>query len=578
MAKLLFCIKIKSIIRSILFLCMMALPHLKVVANAPPESTVNHYLMQVHPQMFMDYFGNFTNMSTGTMKNGGRVCYYGNVVNWGIYQYQNTGYERFLGKKPQIIAGNKELLIYDASLENTQGLTISNHVKIAKNFSFVNGMVHTNRDTLNNQLHFLQNTNYKGEKDKAHVDGYVAKTGNEIFSFPIGDGNEIHRVDISAPNTVTQKIDAAFFNKAPKLFTSFVNTLQKINPVEYWIMHGSAAVNVTLHWRISSKIKDLSLDLTKLRVVGLKNGVWQDLGNIKTSGNTDEGSVSSIPIQPGDYEQITIGVSKTGVVHLVKISPKVILQGAYDITNNLMHDSIRIAGFLPAKEPYTGLGSFKHVGGGGGNSAGTGVFNVLGLNAIVDWIFVSVRSETDSSKVIATKSALVQRDGDVVDASDGKSVLEFTLPPGRYFIAVQHRNHLGVMTKAAIGLSQTTTTIDFTAQKTLSFGKNAQKIMSNGRTVLWAGNTNLDKRIVYVGTGTDYTNISAKVLSAPANTPAFSKSYVVKGYHLEDVDMNAKVIYVGTGTDQTLISQNVLLHPENVSFTKSKPIQEQLPL
>jgi hypothetical protein len=223
------------------------------------------------------------------------------------------------------------------------------------------------------------------------------------------------------------------------------------------------------------------------------------------------------------------------------------------------------------------LASFKHVGGGGGNSVGANVFAVTGLNAIVDWVFVSIRSETDSTEVIATKSALVQRDGDVVEADDGKSNLTFILPPGRYFIAIQHRNHLGIMTASALDLSQTPTIIDFTTKQTLTFGKNAQKIMTNNRTVLWAGNTNLDKRIVYVGTGTDYTNISSKVLSAPANTPAFSKSYVVKGYHLEDVDMNAKVIYVGTGTDQTLISQNVLLHPENVSFTKSKPIQEQLP-
>ena len=133
------------------------------------------------------------------------------------------------------------------------------------------------------------------------------------------------------------------------------------------------------------------------------------------------------------------------------------------------------------------------------------------------------------------------------------------------------------MTATAVKLAVTTTIIDFTSQATLTYGTNAQRILPNGKTALWGGNTNLDNRIVYVGTGTDYTNISAKVLSAAANSPAFSKSYVVKGYHLEDVDMNGKVIYVGTGTDQTLISQNVLLHPANNTFTKSKPIKEQLP-
>ena len=577
MTKSTFINKIKDNLRVRLLLGLYVLLCHIVFANPPQEPSRNYYNIQIHPLMYVDYFGDFTNMPVGKVKNGGHVSYYGNVENMGEYVHNNSGEEHFLGTKPQLITGNKELLTYDFSLENAQGLTLENEVKVANSFKFVKGIVSTDRKILNYHLHFLQKTTCKGENDAAHVDGYVSKTGNEPFSFPIGNGQEIHRLDISAPNNINQKIAATFLSKTPFDFNKLAINVEKINATEYWIMQGLVSVNVTLHWRKSSKIKDLAANLNQLRVVGYKNGQWQNLGNIAVKGNIDEGEITSSAIIVGEYEQITIGIEKNPSNVIVRVAPKVILQGPYDIASGLMYDSIRISGSLPYIEPYSSLSGFSHKNGGGGNNLGANVININGPNAIVDWVFVSLRAFDDSTNIIATKSALLQRDGDIVEAADGTSELIFNVPIGRYFVAVQHRNHLGVMASFAPYLTAASTIVDFRTQSTKTYGNYAQKLMPNGRNVLWAGNTNLDRRIVYVGTGTDYSNISAKVLSAPANTPAYSKSYVVKGYHLEDVDMNAKVIYVGTGTDQTLISQNVLLHPENVSFSKSKPIQEQIP-
>ncbi|MEL6941572.1 MAG: hypothetical protein AAFO82_02810, partial [Bacteroidota bacterium] len=98
-------------------------------------------------------------------------------------------------------------------------------------------------------------------------------------------------------------------------------------------------------------------------------------------------------------------------------------------------------------EPFTALG-LLHTGNSGG---GTEEFDPMilvntGNNAIMDWAFIELRpTGLPQADPIATRAALVQRDGDIVDM-DGVSPVEFKNIPDDYYIAVKMRNHLGVMT------------------------------------------------------------------------------------------------------------------------------------
>jgi len=102
-----------------------------------------------------------------------------------------------------------------------------------------------------------------------------------------------------------------------------------------------------------------------------------------------------------------------------------------------------------------------------------------GGNAIVDWVFIELRSgSSGSSSVAFTKSALLQMDGDLVDM-DGMSPVKFTsAPSGNYFIAIRHRNHLGFRTASKYALSGQPTAIDFGSGVSL-----------HGSSPLGAGNT-----------------------------------------------------------------------------------------
>lgn len=82
------------------------------------------------------------------------------------------------------------------------------------------------------------------------------------------------------------------------------------------------------------------------------------------------------------------------------------------------------------------------------------VLAITGNDAVVDWVLLELRAVGSPSTVAASRSALAQRDGDVVD-TDGTSPVAFAIAPGDSHIAVLHRNHLGCMTSNPVALSPT---------------------------------------------------------------------------------------------------------------------------
>ncbi|MCB0794117.1 MAG: hemagglutinin protein [Flavobacteriales bacterium] len=230
----------------------------------------------------------------------------------------------------------------------------------------------------------------------------------------------------------------------------------------------------------------------------------------------------------------------------LRLNVRNFLQGPYDSGTGLMADQLRSSAYLPLSEPYTGLG-FTHVGG-GGESTEPSVLAVPGNDAIVDWIFLELRDKNDNTSVLATRSALVQRDGDVVDV-DGTSAVGFNAPADDYFVCVKHRNHFSVLTLNTVALSSTSLSLDLTDGSTAVYGTDAQNILG-GTRVSWSGNTNGDDLIKYAGLNNDRDVI----LSAVGGSVPTA---VVNGYREEDVNMDGAVKYAGIQNDRDKVLQNI---------------------
>jgi hypothetical protein len=252
------------------------------------------------------------------------------------------------------------------------------------------------------------------------------------------------------------------------------------------------------------------------------------------------------------------------------VKAKVFLQGPYVSGETMMYDSLRVNSLIPLQEPYSALTNFTHTGGGGGEQTTADVLAVSGSDAIVDWVFVELRNAADPSEALYTRSALLQRDGDVVD-TDGVSPVVFADAGGSsYYLSVRHRNHLGVeLNQAKLYPANTTVETDFTHLPPEGFyssnGLNAaQRALANSRYALWGGNGLPDNRIRYNGSQNDRNAVLSTVgLSTPNN--------IFTGYHLADYNLDGKVKYNGTANDR-----NVLLGNVGIS-TPSTTLYDQTP-
>ena len=187
--------------------------------------------------------------------------------------------------------------------------------------------------------------------------------------------------------------------------------------------------------------------------------------------------------------EIRIGLEEITAPELV-IDAKVLLSGPYNSSTGLMSDQLRTKNLLPLQEPYSGKASFVHVGEGGGEIVGdASVFdNTNDEDDIVDWVFVELRDKDDINTVVNTKSALIQRDGDIVDI-DGESRLVMKVEADDYYLVIRHRNHLGVMSATPITFrAASSIKNDFTQDASLVYGGSLYD--NDGTLSMFAGNAN----------------------------------------------------------------------------------------
>ncbi|MEO8069000.1 MAG: PKD domain-containing protein, partial [Flavobacteriales bacterium] len=238
-----------------------------------------------------------------------------------------------------------------------------------------------------------------------------------------------------------------------------------------------------------------------------------------------------------------INITNSGL----RLALKVMLEGPYDAGTQKMRDDLRVAALIPNAEPYSVAG-FVQAADGGGEVLQAGVTSTTGDNAIVDWILVELRSNGNPTNIVATRAALVQRDGDVV-AEDGMSPIALLTSAGTYRVAVRHRNHLGCMTSVGIALSTTATALDFTNGSVVTYGTNAQAINGTKR-LLWTGNAVRDNVLKYTGTNNDRDPILTRVGGTVPTATAI-------GYHPEDHTLDGVVKYTGTNNDRDPILVNI---------------------
>jgi hypothetical protein len=193
---------------------------------------------------------------------------------------------------------------------------------------------------------------------------------------------------------------------------------------------------------------------------------------------------------------VTISVVSNCVTPILKV----LLEGPFvdNGSTGTMTTKLNNLGYLPGQEPSTFLGTatpagqpydvapWNYLG-----TEGDGYTTALGPKAgyptnTTDWVLVSLRTSTLESSTVCTKAALLLNDG-TVQMVEGFDCCDIDLNQ-TYYIVIEHRNHLLVMSPAEVAIVNNTITYDFTTQNSykelLGYG---QKLIS-GKYVMYGGN------------------------------------------------------------------------------------------
>jgi hypothetical protein len=172
--------------------------------------------------------------------------------------------------------------------------------------------------------------------------------------------------------------------------------------------------------------------------------------------------------------EIPLGASDWVLSEGTRVAMKVFLQGPYNTGTHLMGTVILAS--IPMTSPYS-------------EDART----VAGIPAgVTDWVLLQVRS-TYNGTILASRSCFLKADGKLVLDDGTTEYAGIKASPGDYFLVMKHRNHLKVMSAAAVtGLTWGTTpasVYDFSLGTDKYYGADA-KLLETGVYGQYSGDAN----------------------------------------------------------------------------------------
>ncbi len=219
---------------------------------------------------------------------------------------------------------------------------------------------------------------------------------------------------------------------------------------------------------------------------------------------------------------IPVGATDWVLSEGVRVAAKIFLEGPYDadgdsMTTTLGPDSDDV---IPATSPYS-----EDV------RTATAV-----PSGVTDWVLVQVRSTVDGS-ALGARSCFLKANGMLVGDDGSTGYIGVKVPPGGYYVVVRHRNHLAVMTAAAVaGLTWgvTPSTYDFTTGSGQFYGTGGAKELETDVWGMIAGDPNSSGGV----NATDYLVVKGESGQS--------------GYYAEDCNMSGLV----NATDYLVIKPN----------------------
>ncbi|MDX1479765.1 MAG: hypothetical protein R3301_18765 [Saprospiraceae bacterium] len=562
--------------KKIFLLTFSALCSCFAISHAQTLLTINGGSMVLEPGAVLFVEGGIENINSGSIDNDGTIELEGDLLIDGTSTFDGTdpNVVRFSGGADSDVTTNGAIFdVIEIDKDATFDVNLLDNLTIAGSLDFISNDNKVNLGANNLIMQAGSAITGADEQDYVVTDGagYMVREGlaaSTSFKFEVGDANSYTPATLAAngghaTDTFSVRVDAEPLDMG--LTGSPVgDAVHAVWDIEEMTTGGSD-VDVTLEWGLGDEDGDFDRSQSG---VSHYDGGWDLL-----YANTDMADVV-VPAQRwsqtrsnvSDFSPYAVGGESLSNALVLDLT--VMLQGAMDGGSPAMQDSIRSRDLLDAVtlQPYTALG-FVPEGFGGNETVDVSVFDDTGIPAdnIVDWIWVEIRDAVTPTTVLATKSALLTRDGSIVDL-DGTSNLTIAgLADGNYHIAIRHRNHLEIRTASAQALSDAALAYDFSSGLGQAYddGVTANDPMflhaGSGLYAMWTGDGNQDGDVKYNGANNDKNEV---LFVVGATTP----NNVMSGlYSPADFNMDGDVKYNGANNDKNMVLTVVgLTSPNNI--------------
>ena len=526
---------------------------------------------------FLLFISFVSNANAQLIVNGGSVIIQSNAAI--SVQGSVTTNADITGAGKIILVGNSTSIntngfsIANLDINTTGSISLSGNTRVLNNINFTAGKILVNNFNLNvapltsitgfGSSKFIE-TNGTGQLRKE-----VTAAGN--YTLPLGVGSLYMPLDYV--------VSGGSYASGAYLSGMLLNATHPNKPLraedylnQYWRSNYNGITGAT----INATTNYLEVGgLTGLEV-GLNGLVWDgsNWGNALNTINTATNAIT--------YPNVINNTDLYAMNKFVLAKAKVFLQGAYNSSTGLMSDNLRNApSLIPLSDPYRVAPystNFAHFNNATIETIASSVLNTQANSNdnIVDWVFLELRNTTN--QLIQTRSALLQRDGDIVDTDGINAVCFKDINPANYILTVRHRNHLGMGAEQttyskSLGLNNPalSNSFDFSSATDAEvFGPSTAFTIASHPTLtsvnlLWGGNANSNSTVRFSGLQNDKDFILVTTLS---NSPSLLLNNV---YHQADINMNRNVRYAGLQNDKDFLLVTVLNSEASVVRTQAIP-------
>lgn len=266
----------------------------------------------------------FATAQTG-LYNSGNLQVYGNLglhtnlINDGNFD-QTQGLVGFYGNGVIQVSGSIPATLWDSEILMGSNLFLQNVMYVRNNFNFIIGNVATAKNNQSIYLNFMDQGFFTGESNASKITGFAAATNRDVFSFPVGDQQQLRPLILNSQSVSPFAICAYFFENPsnPSSITDTFDVDAKVQDIgtvsdkEFWIVQSDVPAQVTISWNPRSALGLIpNATSESIIIVGWSkaSNQWVILGNSAFSGDINQGFVTSEVFVPSEFAAITFGTT-----------------------------------------------------------------------------------------------------------------------------------------------------------------------------------------------------------------------------------------------------------------------------